>query len=388
MYFTWAARRDTVKISDVKTFLADPGYRKNLCFVKVETTGGIHGWGECYTQSDRDVQIAANVGQLRRYLVGRDPSRIKEFTQFAYDDFGARRGSMDLYCAVSGIEQALWDIKGKALGAPVYALLGGACRDRVRVYANGWSHGGNSPEEMSDKAKQIVKMGFTAMKFDPVPGPWRTFIDRETERRAVQNVRAVREAVGPDIDLLIEIHRRLAPMHAVRLGREIEEFEPFWFEEPVLAENVDALAEAKHQIQIPVVTGEELYTKFEFRDVFEKRAADIINPDVGSVGGILELKEIAAMAEAYLVAVAPHNYNSTTVALAATIQVSACIPNFLITEFFVPMQAFGLRVARPAFEVEDGFIRVPERPGLGIELDEDALAQAPYREFPVRRSAW
>ena len=241
---------------------------------------------------------------------------------------------------------------------------------------------------MSDKAKQIVKMGFTAMKFDPVPGPWRTFIDRETERRAVQNVRAVREAVGPDIDLLIEIHRRLAPMHAVRLAREIEEFEPFWSEEPVLAENVDALAEAKHQIQIPVVTGEELYTKFEFRDVFEKRAADIINPDVGSVGGILELKEIAAMAEAYLVAVAPHNYNSTTVALAATIQVSACIPNFLITEFFVPMQAFGLRVARPAFEVEDGFIRVPERPGLGIELDEDALAQAPYREFPVRRSAW
>jgi galactonate dehydratase len=227
-------------------------------------------------------------------------------------------------------------------------------------------------------------MGFTALKFDPVPGPWRTFVGKEVEMAAVENVRAVRGAVGPDVDILLDMHRRLAPMHATRIAREIEQYRPFWYEEPVLAENLDALAEARREINIPVVTGEELYTKFEFREVFEKRAADIINPDVCAVGGILELKEIAAMAEPYFVAVSPHNYNSTTVGLAATMQVSAHIPNFLITEYFVNMEDFGREVAINPFEVEDGYIRVPQDPGLGIDLDETALAGHPARQFGPR----
>ena len=230
-------------------------------------------------------------------------------------------------------------------------------------------------------------MGFTAMKFDPIPGPWRTFVGKEVERQAVENVKAVRSAVGPDIDILVEMHRRLAPMHAVKIAKEIEEFNPFWFEEPVLAENVDALASAKKAINIPVVTGEALYTKFEFREIFEKQAADIINPDVCNVGGILELKEIAAMAESYYVAVSPHNYNSTTLGLSATIQVSAAIPNFLITEYFVNFEELGKDISTHPFEVDGGYIKLPTEPGLGMDLKEENLEKYPYKQFPLRNLA-
>ena len=279
--------------------------------MKIDTDEGIHGWGECYTQSDRDLQVVAHVDQLERYLVGRNPMNIKHFTQMAYDDFAGRRSAMDFWCAISGLEQAMWDITGKKLGVPVHMLLGGACRDKIRVYANGWSGGAKTPEDLADKASQVIEMGFTALKFDPIPGPWRTYVDKTVEQQAIENVRAVRQAVGEDVDILVEMHRRLAPMHAIKIAKGIQQYHPFWFEEPVLAENVDALAAVKREIDIPIVTGEELYTKFEFREIFEKQAADIINPDVCNVGGILELKEIAAMAEPYYVVVSPHNYNST-----------------------------------------------------------------------------
>jgi galactonate dehydratase len=189
------------------------------------------------------------------------------------------------------------------------------------------------------------------------------------------------------VDILVEMHRRLAPMQAVRIAQAIEVYRPFWFEEPVLAENVTALAEVRREVSIPVVTGEELYTKFEFREVFEQRAADIINPDVCNVGGILELKEIAAMAETYFVAVSPHNYNSTTLGLAATLQASATMPNFLIAEYFANLEEFGREVAVEPFEMVDGYIELPRTPGLGIELDEAALARFPYQQFPPRTIA-
>ncbi len=368
----------------MRSILSNPGSGKNFCFVRIDTDEGIHGWGECYTQEDRDRQITTHVDHLARYLVGRDPRDIKRFMQMAYDDFAGRRGAMDLYSALSGIEMALWDILGKSLGAPVYALLGGRCRDRIRVYANGWSGVVTDPDALVERAVEVVEMGYTALKFDPVPGLWRTYVGREVEDAAVENVRAVRSAVGPDVDILLDMHRRLAPMHAVRIAREIERYRPFWYEEPVLAENLDALAAAKRRIDIPVVTGEELYTKFEFREVFEKQAADIVNPDVCSVGGILELREIASMAEAYFVAVSPHNSNSTTVALAATLHLSAAIPNFLIAECFINLEEFGREIAVTPFEVSDGYVEAPEAPGLGIDLDEDALARRPYLEAAPR----
>jgi len=373
-----------MKISDIRYHLVNPGKGKNLCFVRIDTDEGIHGWGECYTQADRDIQVTTHIDRLKRYLVGRDPTNIKHFIQIVFDDFAGRRGAMDLWCAVSGLEQAMWDITGKVCGVPIHKLLGGPVRERIRVYANGWGEGGWDSGIIAERASEVVEQGFTALKFDPIPGPWRTFVDKRVENQTVENVRAVRQAVGQDVDILVEMHRRLAPMHAIKIARQIEEYEPFWYEEPVLAENIDALAAAKREIRIPVVTGEELYTKFEFREVFEKQAADIINPDVCNVGGILELKEIGAMAEPYFVAVSPHNYNSTTLGLAATIQVSATMPNFLITEYFLNLEDFGKDITVDPFEVNNGYIELPETPGLGIEIDESSLAKYPYQEFPPR----
>ncbi|MBX3010728.1 MAG: mandelate racemase/muconate lactonizing enzyme family protein [Caldilineaceae bacterium] len=373
-----------MQITAVKTFIVDPGVGKNWLFVKVETDRGLYGWGEAYTQADRDRAIEIHIQQLGRYLLGRDPFAIKHFTFLAYNDYANKRGSMECYCAISGLEQALWDIVGKATDQPVYNLLGGKCRDKVRVYANGWG-GGGTPEEAAEKAKAVVSKGFTALKFDPFPNPWRAYIDRQQEDEAVAKVAAVRAAVGPEVEILIEVHRRLAPMHAIRVAQRMAEYRPFWYEEPVSFRDLDSLVAARQQINIPVVTGEEVYTKLEFKQVFERRAADIINPDVSNVGGILELREIAAMAEVYHVAVAPHNYNSTTMGLAATLHAAAGMTNFLITEYFVNFEAVGAELALTPFTVENSYITLPTTPGLGIDLDEAALARRPYREYPLRK---
>jgi len=385
-----------MKVSAIRTFLvypysvssnlakSRPWLRKHWLLIKVQTDDGAVGWGEAYTQAGREKSIAQHVANISSYLIGSDPFHIRHFTRVVYEDVLGKRGAMDAFCAISGVEQALWDIIGKRLGAPVYNLLGGPCRKRIKVYANGWSYGGinNEPEELAKKALQTVKMGFTALKFDPFPGPWRSFISRADEESAVYNVQAVREAVGPDIDILIEVHRRLAPMHAIRLASMMEKFAPFWYEEPVPADNIDALTEVKHAIRIPVVTGETLYTKSAFRVVLEKRAADILNPDVASCGGKLELTEIAAMAEPYYIAISPHNYNSTTIALAATIQAAAVMPNFLITEYFVNFMETGNTISVNPFKVEGGYIALPTEPGLGLEIDEAALENYPFRDFP------
>lgn len=373
-----------MQVTALKTFLVDPGVGKNWLFVKVETDAGLYGWGEAYTQADRDQAIETHIKQLGRYLTGRDPFAIKHFTFLAYNDYANKRGSMEFYCAISAIEQALWDIVGKAAGQPVYNLLGGKCRERVRVYANGWG-GGGTPEEAAKQAAAVVAQGFTALKFDPFPNPWRAYIDRQQEDAAVAKVAAVRAAVGPDVEILIEVHRRLAPMHAVRVAARMAEYRPFWYEEPVSFRDLDSLVEARTQIQLPVVTGEEVYTKLEFKEVFARRAADIINPDVCNVGGILELREIAAMAEVHHVAVAPHNYNSTTMGLAATLHAAAGMPNFLITEYFVNFAAVGAELTNRPFVVDHGYITLPTAPGLGLDLDEVALQRRPYRQFPLRQ---
>src|ERR1051326_6469658 len=177
-----------MKVTAVTPFVVDPGYGKNWVFVKVETSDGLHGWGECYTQADRDASIVAH---------------NRPFTPWAYHDFAAKRGAMDFWRAVSGLEQALWDLAGKRLGVPVIALLGGPCRERIRVYANGWYSGAKTPDAYAAKAKETVARGFTALKFDPFPGPWRTHISREAEAQVVDTVRGVRGAVGPRLDLRV-----------------------------------------------------------------------------------------------------------------------------------------------------------------------------------------
>ena len=373
-----------MKVTNIQTFLVNPGNSKNWLFIKVGTDEGINGWGESYTIWDREATIECYVQQMKRYLIGRNPFNIKHFIQVMFDGYAARRGSMEYFCAISGIEQALWDIVGKALNTPVYNLLGGACREKIRVYANYWYERAHTPEEFAEKAAEVVESGFTALKFDPFPGPWRSYISKYSEKAAVDVVKAVRETVGPDIDLMIEVHRRLSPMNAIRVAKMLEEFEPFWYEEPVPADNMKALAEVRENINIPVVTGETLYTKSAYCEVFEKRAADIINPDVCNCGGILELKEIAAMAQPYHIAVSPHNFNSTTIGLAATVNVSACIPNFIITEYFLNFKPRGDQISVTPFKVENGYIKITDKPGLGLELDEEAIAKYPYHEFAKR----
>ncbi len=373
-----------MKITAVKPYTVHPGWRKNLIFVKVETDAGIHGWGEAYSQYDRDTAVMAQLDALGKYALGRDPFNIKHFTQIAFDDYAARRGSLELFCAISGIEQALWDIVGKACGQPVYNLLGGRCRDRIRIYANGWSYQLKEPADYARAAEQVIRQGFNALKLDPLPAPWRSWIPKEHEARAVAVVKAVRDAVGPDVDILIDQHRRLAPVHAIRLDKKLGELGLYWLEEPNVAENPEALAEVRRATGLPIVIGEATYTKTGFRPLLEARAADILNPDVACCGGILELKEIAAMAEPFLVAMSPHNYNSTLVALASTVHASAVMPNFIITEYFLPFVEFGDRISPNQLKPKNGYVELPTAPGLGIDVDEEALKKFPGKVYPAR----
>jgi galactonate dehydratase len=376
-----------MRITGIKTYIVQPPSAKTVLFVKVDTDSGLYGWGEVYTVTAREPALERLTLDLGAYLVGRDPLHIKHTTQGLYRDVSIKRGSMDFYCAVSGLEIALWDIAGKHFGTPVYNLLGGPCRGRLRVYGqpSGEAEGATGLEALGRRAANTVARGYSALKFDPFPGPWQTWVERDVERAAVERVGAVREAVGPETDVLIEVHRRLAPRHAIRVGRQIERFDPFWFEEPTPAENLDATAEVRRKIDVPVVVGEALYTKHEFRQALEKRAADIINPDMCNVGGLLELKEIAAMAEAFAVAVAPHGNNSTTVGLAASLQVATCIPNFLIMEYPVSWEPVANEIAKNPLKVDGGYIALPTAPGIGIDLDEGALAKYPY-QGPRRRA--
>src|SRR5882757_5413066 len=373
-----------MQITSVECLPVYSGWRKNFVFVRVATNAGVVGWGEAYSQYDRDRAVAAQVEELGRYLVGRDPFQLRHILQIAFDDYAQRRGSLELYCATSGIEQALWDIVGKATKQPVYNLLGGPVRDKIRVYANGWSYKTQQPEDYARKAEAVIKMGFSAVKFDPVPGPWRTYVPKEHIRRAVSVLRAVRDALGPDVDLLLDIHRRLAPMHAIELANALAEFEPYWLEEPCQSENIEALAEVRAASRIPVVTGEALHTRADFRPVFRARAVDIINPDVSNCGGILELMYIAAAAEAESIAVSPHNYNSTTLSLSATVHAAACMPNFIITEYFLPFEELGRRLCPNSLLPVDGYIALPEGPGLGLDIDENAVRAERGKQFPAR----
>jgi galactonate dehydratase len=374
-----------MRITEVKTWLVQPPRGKVALFVKLETDAGIHGWGEAYTLTGREQALERMIQDFAAYAVGRDPFQIKHFTHVMWRDVSIKRGGFDFYCALSGLELAMWDIVGKAAKQPVYNLLGGPCRPKIRIYAHP-----DGPGDLAERCRRLVDRGITAIKFDPFPGPWQAIVERDVEETAVERVRTVRETVGPSVEILIEVHRRLAPMHAIRVAKAIEQYNPFWFEEPTPAENLDATAEVRSKINIPVVAGEALYTKNDFRSCFEKRAADIINPDICNVGGLLELKEIAAMAEPFLVAVAPHGNNSTTVGLAGSVHAAALMPNFLIMEYFVGWEEAANEIARNPIKVDGDAIALTEEPGLGIELDEAALARYPYaggRARPLRRPA-
>ena len=379
-----------MKITHVESFLFDPGETRNLLFCRIETDEGLHGWGEAYCTAEKEKAVDEYLRAMMPHLIGRSPFNIRHTGQVLFDDFVIRRSSIGFLSAWSAIELALWDIVGKAAGLPLYNILGGASREKVRVYANGWSDTPGSVEQVIERALHVKDLGYTALKFDPLPGPWRTFIAREDERFAIDYVRRMRETLGPDMEILIELHRRLAPQHAIALGRAFAEFDIRWLEEPCLSDNIDLVAEVRRNQPIPVVTGETLYTKESFAQVFERRAADILNPDICAIGGITALMDIAAMAQPHAVAIAPHNNNSTLAGLAATLHVCAVIPNFTIAECFINRLHACDEIATSSITVGRGWADLPGGPGLGIDIDVDRLRQHPYRQYPPKglRQYW
>ena len=374
-----------LKIARIETFLFDPGLAKNLLFCRVETEEGIHGWGEAYVTPGKEPVIEHLLQGMAKYMIGRSAFNIRHTGQVLFDDFAMRRTSLDLLSAWSAIEIAMWDIVAKHAKLPLYNLLGGASRERVKVYANGWSSGSESIEQNLERALKVKEMGYTALKWDPFPGPWRSFIHREDEDHVVRYVKKMRETLGPDFGLLIEAHRRLAPMHAIRIGKRIAEFDIGWYEEPCLCDNIELVAEVRRALPgVPIVTGEAIYSKEAWAQAFAARAADIINPDICNCGGISAMLDIAAMAQPHAVAVAPHNYNSTLVGAAATVQLSAMIPNFWIAEFFVNLKPACDAIAVQPLVVKDSFVELPTTPGHGIDIDVEGLRKQPYRDMGAR----
>ena len=372
-----------MRITDYELFHAPPRW----LFLKVTTSDGTVGWGEPVVEG-RARTVATAVEELfDSYLLGEDPSRIEDHWQAMYRG-GFYRGGPVLMSAIAGIDQALWDIKGKRFDAPVYELLGGPVRDRVRVYQ--WV-GGDRPADVADAAAEKVDAGFTALKMNAVPETERvdspSAVDAAAERLAT-----VREAVGDEVDVGVDFHGRVSKPMAKRLVAALEPHDPFFVEEPVLPEHNDALPEIAAHTTTPIATGERMFSRWDFKEVFEDGSVDVIQPDLSHAGGITEVQKIAAMAEAYDVAVAPH-CPLGPVALAACVQVDAVAPNALIQEQSLDIHynetsdVLDYLEDPSVFDYEDGHVDLPDGPGLGVEVDEDALraAEDPDWHNPIWR---
>ena len=349
------AARDALKITKLETFLVKPRW----LFLKIHTNAGIVGLGEPILEG-RALTCKAAVEEIAPYLVGKDPRRVVHHWQAIYRHAFYRGGPI-LTSALSGIDQALWDIKGKALGVPVHELLGGPTRDRVRVYA-----GVGSPEDIVKKKA----LGFTTFKTGLGIGRGVKYIaSKEVVDRAVALFAAKREAAGPGADIAIDFHGAIQPQTSKLLIKALEPYQPFFIEEPVQCQNVDIMADIARGTHLPIAAGERIFTKWGFRELLEKRAVSILQPDLCHAGGITECRLIAGMAEAYYVPIAPHNPLGP-ISLAAGLQLAASIPNFLCEE----QSSLGEGYIKNPFRVEKGYIAIPTGPGLGIELDENALA--------------
>lgn len=361
-----------MQISNIST-IATAGGHANWLFVKVETDSGITGWGEASLEN-REVSVQTEISELAEGLCGRDPLQIEKIWVDIHRGAFWSGGAVSM-SALSGIDQALWDIKGKALGVPVYELLGGKVRDRLRAYANSWFEIGSDPQKYAQDALAMVELGFDALKWDPFTGATQ-MLSREVEEAAFENIATVRDAVGPDVDLCIEAHGRFNVVSAVRVGRRLEEFDPFFYEEPILHDNPDAMAEVARAVRVPIACGERLLSRWDFRPLLERNCVRIIQPDICHAGGISELKKIATMAETYYVGVQPHNAGGPLSTL-SSIHLDASTPNFAIQEFFEPYRARYNQLLTHPIEVEQGRLVVPDRPGLGADIDESAAAALP-----------
>ncbi|MBO5220344.1 MAG: galactonate dehydratase [Clostridia bacterium] len=368
-----------MKISDIKIYTLD-AYRTNWAFIKVETDEGLYGWGEA-SLGTNEMALEGMVADLRRLVVGRNPMEIEKLCFEVYRDIYWKGGPV-LMSAISGIEIACWDITGKFLGVPVAALFGGKMRDSVKMYANAWFVGARTPEQFAAKAKRTAALGVKALKWDPFGASHMT-ISREQLHKSVDIVGAVREAVGPDIDLLIECHGRFGPTAALEISRELEQYKPMFLEEPCVPDNMDSTAYVRSRSNIPIAAGERGYTKYAFQEMFEKNAVDYAQPDVFHTGGLMEGKKIAAMAEAKHIMVSYHN-PSGPISNAAILQLAATVPNFCIHEIMLTDASFRKTITNEEVVFEDGYIKIPDKPGLGIDVNIDEVLARPYTPRNLR----
>ena len=365
-----------MKITGIETYLVDVGTR-NLCFVEVHTDEGLTGIGEAYSVGP-DQATAETIDYFAEWLRGMDPLDIEGIWQKLY--LGSRfPGGSVVNSAISGIDQALWDLKGKAFGVPVYQLLGGRCRERIRVYQN---PGGRTPAETAENAQRLVEeYGFTAIKTNPLPPdvhqlPWLKALAAVERKLAL-----LREALGEEIDIALDPHAQLLePAKAVDLCQVVAPFRPLFVEEPLRPENMEAMAGVRAKAQVPIATGEMLYTKWEFRDLLRLQAVDIIQPDVCCCGGLTEIKKIAALAEAEYVTIAPHNPMGP-LATAVNAQFVATVPNFLILEYTLDVAPPRSELVQEPYRMVDGYLELPNKPGLGIELNHAYFEKHPYKPW-------
>lgn len=372
-----------MKITDMKLYMVQPRW----LFLKMETDEGLVGWGEPVVEG-RASTVKAAVEELKGYLIGKDPLKIEDHWQVLYRS-GFYRGGPVLMSAIAGIDQALWDIKGKYYNAPIYDLLGGACRDRIRVYS--WI-GGDRPRDIGQAARDQLEAGFTAVKMNATEELH--YIDSHRKLDAVmERIGAIREEVGFDVEVGIDFHGRIHKSMAKVLAKELEPYKPMFIEEPVLPQNNEALREIANHTSIPIATGERMFSRWDFKDLFMLGVVDIIQPDLSHAGGISECKKIAAMAEAFDVAVAPH-CPLGPIALAACIQMDACTPNVFIQE-----QSLGIHYNQGSdlldylkdpsvFRYKEGFVSLPTAPGLGIEVDEEKVVEADKKGHDWKNPVW
>ena len=368
-----------MKVTDIKCFVVDC-YRTNWVFVKVYTDEGIDGVGEA-TLEYKEKALLGAVTHIKEYLVGKDPRNIEQHWHSIYRDAYWRGGPV-LMSALSAVEMALWDILGKSLGVPVYQLLGGKVNEKVRIYVNGWFAGAKTPEEFGEKAKQAAARGVTAIKWDPFGKNYLNISNAELDN-ALRCVAAVREAVGSTVDLLIEGHGRFNIPTGIKIAQELAQFKPMFFEEPVPPDSLESLKAVRDKSPVAISAGERLYTRWDYRRMFDLMAADYIQPDISHAGGIMELKKIAAEAECRYIPFAPHN-PSGPVANAATLQLAATCPNFEILEIMNSDVEWRKDVTNEALSYSDGYITIPDKPGLGIEINEEACLEHPYQVHTLR----
>jgi galactonate dehydratase len=370
-----------MKISTVTPMIFGTEWR-NITYVKVETDEGLVGVGEARIVNRDDAVHGYLQEAVPRYVLGQDPFNIEQITgQMLRNDF-MRAGEI-VMIGIALIEVACWDIIGKAVNQPVYKLLGGAVRDKIKAYANAWYRVERTPEEFHAAAQKVIARGYKALKFDPFGGGYYE-LDRAEKRRIVALVEAVRDAIGPDTEMLIEMHGRFNPVTAIEMAHDLAPYKPGWVEEPIPPDNLAALKKVSDAITplgIPVATGERLNTLHDFRPLFEMQAADILQPDITAFGGLSFAKKLAAWADTYYMLVAPHNVGGP-VSTATALHFAASTPNFKIQEFFNDFVNPEIMQAAPGCPpVVDGYFSLPEGPGLGVTLDEEFIAAHPRQTF-------